>query len=273
MGPILLLHGVALAVVVVSELIGTRSFKLGPGLVLFLPLLYAYVMGLAVNPEITPVARRLLSSRSTRVAAGYIVVAAFPIVAKLGTVIGPALKDIIAAGPALLFQELGNLGTIVLAFPVAVFLLKMGREAIGATFSVARESSLLIIAEKYGLDSREGHGVMGVYISGTLFGTIVFAFLGGWMGSLGWLSVEALAMACGVGSSSMMAACAGSIAEVAPASKDEILALAGASNLLTVGTGLYAALLLALPAVERWYGAVEKRRTRGDRAQREGASS
>lgn len=261
-GPVALLHAVVLVIVVISELIGLRTFAIGSGMILLLPLLYAFILGLALNPSITPVLRRIMSPRLTSVAGSLIVVAAFPVVAKLGTLIGPAIPELVKAGPALVLQELGNLGTILLAFPIAVFLLRMGREAVGATFSVARESSLLIVAEKHGLESPEGRGVMGVYISGTLFGTFVFAFMAAWLGSLGWLSVDALAMACGVGSGSMMAACAGSLANVVPESADRILALAGASNLLTTTTGLYVSLFIALPAAQRIYGWTERRQTR-----------
>jgi preprotein translocase subunit SecG len=53
----------------------------------------------------------------------------------------------------------------------------------------------------------------------------------------------------------MMAACTGALTEVIPTMKDEILALAGASNLLTYATGLYAGLFIALPIVEKLYNA------------------
>ncbi len=86
-----------------------------------------------------------------RAASPLIVVAIMPFIAKFGTIIGPSLQQLVDAGPALLLQELGNLGTIVLAFPVAVLVLGMGREAIGACFSVAREPSIVIIADEYGL--------------------------------------------------------------------------------------------------------------------------
>ena len=60
-------------------------------------------------------------------------------------------------------------------------------------------------------------------------------------------------MACGVGSGSMTAACSGALAEIFPAMKDEVLAFAGASNLLTNATGLYIGLFVALPLAEKMY--------------------
>ena len=51
----------------------------------------------------------------------------------------------------------------------------------------------------------------------------------------------------------MTAACSGALAEVFPAMKDEVLAFAGASNLLTNATGLYVGLFVALPIAEKIY--------------------
>ena len=129
----------------------------------------------------------------------------------------------------------------------------MGRESIGACFSVAREPNIAIIADRYGLQSQEGTGVMGVYVIGTLFGTFIFAILASIFATNGLLDIRALAMACGVGSGSMMAACSGALATAVPAMEDEILALAGASNLLTYATGLYLGIFVALPLTEKLY--------------------
>ncbi|MED5501592.1 MAG: DUF3100 domain-containing protein, partial [Pseudomonadota bacterium] len=161
--------------------------------------------------------------------------------------------QIISAGPALILQELGNLGTMLVALPVAVLVLKMGREAIGATYSIAREPNIAIISDKYGLKGPEGIGVMGVYVVGTMFGTLWFALMAGYLASLDWFDPRALAMACGVGSGSMVAACSGALAGAVPALADDLLAFAGASNLLTYATGLYVSLFIALPVAEWLY--------------------
>ena len=60
-------------------------------------------------------------------------------------------------------------------------------------------------------------------------------------------------MACGVGSGSMVAACSGAIAGALPEMGEELLAFAGASNLLTYATGLYVSLFIALPVAERLF--------------------
>jgi hypothetical protein len=248
------LHLAVLVIAVIAQLIGTQAIPLGQGTILLLPLLYAFVMGLVLNPNVIGRARTVLRRREVAAASPLIVVAIMPFIAKFGTTIGPAFDEIVDAGPALILQEIGNLGTIALAFPVAIWLLRMGRESIGATFSIAREPNIAIIADRYGLKSPEGTGVMGVYVIGTLFGTFIFAIMASLLASLDVLQPEALAMACGVGSGSMMASCTGALSEALPAMSDTIVALAGVSNLLTYATGMYLSLFVALPFVEWLYG-------------------
>ena len=250
------LHLTVLVVGVVSQLIGVRSVPLGVGTMLLLPMLYAFVICLVLNPNVVPAMGKLLSPRKTAAAAPLIIIAIMPFIAKFGTTIGPAIEEIIAAGPALLLQEIGNLSTIVLAFPVAVWLLGLRRESIGAVHSIAREPNIAIIADRYGLRSPEGMGILGVYVMGTLFGTIIFALMSSFLASLDVFKIEALAMACGVGSGSMMAACAGGLAETVPSAADTIAAMAAASNLLTYATGMYVSLFVAIPMVEWMYSKV-----------------
>ena len=248
------LHLVVLAVVIVSELIYIREIPLGPGAILLLPLLYAFVFAALLNPNVV---RRsiggLIRRREIQAASPFIVIAIMPFIAKFGTLVGPSMQTIIEAGPALILQELGNLGTILIAFPLAVLVLRMGREVIGAAHSIAREPNVAIISDKYGLNTKEGAGVMGVYVTGTLFGTIFFTIMASLLGSLELFHPFALAMACGVGSGSMMAACSGALANIFPEMQEQILAFAGASNILTYASGLYLSLFVAIPACEYLY--------------------
>lgn len=247
------LHVSVLVITVIAEAIGVIKVPIGIGAILLLPLLYAFVLGLAINPNVVQAARGWIKDRDVAAASPMIVIAIMPFIAKFGTIIGPSMEKIIAAGPALILQELGNLGTIVLAFPIAVLVLRMGRESIGACFSVAREPNIAIIADKYGLKSQEGAGVMGVYVIGTLFGTFIFAILASIFATTGLFTVEALAMACGIGSGSMMAACSGALVNAVPEMEEQILALAGASNVLTYATGMYLCVFVALPLTEKLY--------------------
>lgn len=247
------IHLVVLVVSIVSQLIGVRPIPIGIGTILLLPLLFAFVFTLVLNPHVVPAVGRFLSAKRTAAAGPLIIIAIMPFIAKFGTTIGPGIDEIVRSGPALVLQELGNLGTILIAFPVAIWVFRMGRESIGAVHSIAREPNIAIIADRYGLRSPEGTGVMGVYVMGTLFGTFIFAIIASVLATAEVFSIEALAMACGVGSGSMMAACSGALAAAAPESTDTITALAGASNLLTYATGMYVSLFVALPIVERIY--------------------
>lgn len=249
----LYLHIFVLAIVIASELIGIQRLPIGIGTVIFLPILYAFALGIAFNPAIFKATGKFLSRDAVKLSGAMITVAIMPFIAKFGTTVGPQISQIIEAGPALVLQELGNLGTIIVAFPVAVFLLKMGREAVGATYSIDREPNIALIADKYGLNSPEGAGAMGVYATGTLIGTFVFAIMPPIVHGLGIFDVRALAMSCGVGSGSMLAACTGGLVAAAPDQKDIILALAAASNILTYATGLYVGMFVALPLTEWLY--------------------
>lgn len=246
------LHVIALILVVIAELIGSISFKVGPGTVVLLPMLFALIMGMLLGPKVL----KIVDMEDMKRAAPWINISVMLLIAKYGTNIGPTMPLLIKSSPALLLQEFGNLGTIFLSLPIAM-LLGLKRETIGATFSIAREGSLAIISDVYGLDSPEGRGVMGVYICGTLFGTIFFGIMAGLLAPI--FHPFALAMACGVGSASMMAASSGSLVAIFPQYAAEIQAFASASNLLTGADGVYMSIFMALPITEWLY----KRFSRG----------
>ncbi|WP_128254815.1 DUF3100 domain-containing protein [Falsirhodobacter deserti] len=246
----LALHGLVLAIVIIAEIIGIIRIPIGIAAIVLLPMLYAFAAGIVLNPNITRITSSVLTPNVQKFAGTMITIAITPFVAKFGTTVGPQIEAIIDAGPALILQEIGNLGTVLIAFPIAVYVLRMGRETVGAVYSIDREPNLALVAEKYGLDSPEGAGVMGVYATGTLIGTFVFAVIPVLIHALGLFDIRALAMSCGVGSGSMLAACTGALVTAEPENKDLILGLAGASNVLTYATGLYVGMFLALPLTQ-----------------------
>lgn len=246
------IHLTVLIVTVLSEFIGTKRVTIGPGVMLFLPMLYALV----ITGMMTFKRFKFFTREQSVAASPLITLSILFLVARIAVIIGPNIMTIIAAGPALLLQELGNLGTIFLALPVAL-LLGLKRETIGATHSIAREPNVALISEKYTLDSPEGLGVLGVYVIGTLFGAIFIGLFAGFLASVTPLHPYALAMACGVGSGSMMAASSGSLIALFPEMKDQIAAFAGASNLISTGSGLYVSLFIALPMTEWLYRKLE----------------
>lgn len=247
------LHLAVLVIGVVSQAIGVRAIPIGFGTILLLPMLFAFAIALLLNPNVIGAMKKIVPARFAAGASPLIVIAIMPFIARFGADIGPGIELVIRSGPALILQEIGNLGTVVLAFPIAVWVLRMGRESIGAVHSIAREPNIAIIADRYGLRSPEGTGVLGVYVMGTLFGTFIFAIVASVLSTAGLFSIEALAMACGVGSGSMMAACSGALAAGSPEATETITALAGSSNLLTYATGMYVSLFVAIPLVEWMY--------------------
>lgn len=244
------IHVIALFIVAVCEWIGAKKIPMGPGVLLFLPMLYAMVIGGILSlPRL-----KLIKNEEMNVASIVLSITTFMLVTKLGTVIGPQVVKVIHSGLALSLQEIGHFtGTVILGLPIAIAL-GMGREAIGATFSIDREPNIAIIGEKYGIDSPEGRGVMSVYICGTLFGAVWLGLLAGYLAALNLFHPYSLAMGAGVGSGSMMAAASGAIKAVFPEQANEILMYAGASNLLTTIIGIYFALFISLPVTERLYG-------------------
>ena len=96
-------------------------------------------------------------------------------------------------------------------------------------------------------------GVMGVYISGTVFGTIFFGLMASFCAALGIFHPYALAMASGVGSASMMSSAVGALAVMYPQMADQLAAFGAASNMLSGLDGLYMSIWLALPLTEYLY--------------------
>ncbi len=247
------LHLLAFIFVVIAEGIGAISIPLGPGVIIFLPMLYALIIGFA--SYFTP----LITERQAKNSEPIIVIGVSLLLAKIGVTIGPQMPAIIEAGPALLLQELGNLGTVLIALPVAIAL-GLRREAVGMAHSVAREPNVGIIMNKFGINSPEGRGVMAIYIFGTVFGAVFMGLISGLLVSITPIHPLSFAMASGVGSGSMMAAASGSLITSFPELEDQIVAFAGASNLLSLATGFWVSIFIALPLTEKLYALLTRNR-------------
>lgn len=241
-------HIIVLIMVIIAELIGIIKFKVGPGTLVFLPMLYALIIGIFLGPKFL----KLVNEKDMKDAGTLITISLMLLMARYGTLIGPTLPKIIKSSPALILQELGNVGTIFLGVPIAVFL-GLKRESIGAAHSVAREPNVALISDVYGLEGDEGKGVMGVYICGTVFGTVFFGLLASFCAAYTPLHPYSLAMASGVGSASMMTAAVGSLTAMFPDMKDTLAAFGAASNMLSGLDGLYMSLWVALPLTEWLY--------------------
>ncbi|HIW12079.1 MAG TPA: DUF3100 domain-containing protein [Candidatus Salinicoccus stercoripullorum] len=250
------LHAVVLGIVILTELIGTYEIAIGAGVILLLPMLYAVVIGLGTF--FTP----LISKAQSKKAETLVFMSVTLLIAKFGVEAGPALPELIRAGPALILQEIGNPATVLVALPLAIFL-GLKRETIGMTHSIGREANLALISEKFGISSPEGRGVVAMYIFGTIFGAIFMGLASGLLASLLPISPLSFAMATGIGSGSMTAASLGPLVSMFPEQSDIITAYSGASNLLTSVTGLYMSLFIALPLAEKYYSFVMRIKSKG----------
>ncbi|MBR1672021.1 MAG: DUF3100 domain-containing protein [Fretibacterium sp.] len=240
------LHILALILTVIAELIGPYSFDVGPAKLVVLPLLYSFALGALCGLP----ALKLLSKDDMIETSSLVGVTFFFLMARYGTLVGPNFWKVVHSAPALILQEFGNIGTVFFGIPIAV-MLGLRREAVGAAFSNARESNIAIVGEKYGMDSPEGIGVMGVYVTGTVFGALFCSFLASFVAStMPFFSPQALAMACGTGSAGMMSASLAPLVKMWPDMADELSALAAASNMCSGLDGVYMCVFLSLPISE-----------------------
>ena len=244
----------AFVFILIADSIGQIQIPLGPGQFILFPIFYALIMGVLSGPQVT----KIMKSKQVKAASKLVVVAICPFIAKLGINAGASLETVISAGPALLLQEFGNLGTILLAMPLAV-LLGMKREAVGATHSINRESNLALITDVYGPDSPEARGSLSIYVVGGMIGTIYFGFMVSVVAILGIFHPYALGMASGVGAGILMASAVASLTEIYPAMADQISALASASETISGIDGIYMALFIGLPLCNWLYKVLEPR--------------
>lgn len=247
------IHLIVLVLVCIAEWVGVKQFNLGIGAIALFPMLYVLVVGAILSlPKFNFIKLPEMNAASNILGVSFMI-----FVVKLGTQIGPSISSILDSGAVLLFQEVGHfLGTIVLGLPIALWI-GMKREAIGATFSIDREPNLAIISEKYGADSPETRGALGVYVCGTLFGAIYLAIIASLIASTGWFHPISLAMGAGVGSGSMMAAMTGAISSIFPDAANDVAVFAGAANLITTIIGTYVCVFFSLPLTAYLYKKLE----------------
>ncbi|MFJ5766955.1 DUF3100 domain-containing protein [Lysinibacillus sp. NPDC093210] len=244
----------ALVIVIIAELIGVKKFQVGSALIVIYPMLFAIVISVLLGPDIF----RFFKEKASTKASSLVLVAITPFMAKIGVLAGSNLPKLVDVGPALAFQELGHVGTIFLALPIAL-LLGIKKEAIGATSSTCRDKDYGLICHLYGANSPEARGALSIYIIGFLIGTIYIGFLASIVASTNIFHPLALAMACGIGSGVMMAAASSTLATIYPEYGDQIIMLAGASDTLAAIIGIYFTLFISLPLTRKLYYLLEPR--------------
>jgi hypothetical protein len=233
----------------VAIMIGTHKFQFGPAAIVLMPILWTVLIGGFLGVQ----RWKPIEGRARAVSTHLMDVSIVFFLAGLGTQIGPSLTKFTNIGPAILLQEVGHVvGTVILALPVAVAL-GLGRTAIGATWSIDRESYLAFAIQRFGIRSPEYRGVFAVWVLGSVFGAVFISLLAGLLGGLDFFDPRALALGLGLGSASMMLGGVGALSILYPEMAGEIMALAALSNLVTNIVGFYAGVFIALPMCQKLY--------------------
>ena len=245
-------YAAAVVIAVICDSIGTIKFNVGIGTLTLFPMVFATIIGGMLGPD----AFRLFKMPESKLGGSLVLVALAPFMAKMGVSAGANLAKLVAVGPALILREFGNLGTIFISLPLALFL-GLKKEAIGACYSINRDSNLGLTTDICGPDAAETRGTFAVYIVGSVIGTVFISILASIVASWGLLHPLALGMASGVGSGSMMTAAAGTLGEVYPQYAEDIMILGGASDMLTGITGIYMGTFIGLPVTRKLYAFLE----------------
>ena len=246
------LYVLAFIFILIADSIGRISIPMKIGTFILFPIFYSLILGMLSGPECF----KIINSTQVKAASKLVIVCICPFIVKLGVNAGANIQTVLSAGPALLLQEIGNLGTIFFAMPVAI-LLGLKREAIGATHSINRESNLALATDVFGSDSPETRGSLSVYIVGGMIGTIYFGILASVVAHTGLFHPFALALASGVGAGIMMASATASLSIIYPTMAAQISALASASETLSGITGIYVAIFVGIPLTKKIYEFLE----------------
>ena len=243
--------------VAIADMIGQISIPLKIGKFILFPIFYSLIFGMLSGPECF----KIVKTKEVKAASKLVLVCICPFIVKLGINAGANIETVISAGPALLLQEIGNLGTILFAMPIAI-LLGLKKEAIGATHSINRESNLALVTDVFGADSPETRGSLSIYIVGGMVGTIYFGILASLVAFTGLFHPYALALASGVGAGIMMASATASLSAIYPDMVSQISALASASETLSGITGIYVAIFVGIPLTKKLYAFLEPKLSR-----------
>ncbi|OED29876.1 membrane protein [Methanosphaera sp. WGK6] len=243
------LHLTILLCIVIAEYIGIYTINISGINIVLMPLLYSLVLAIAfylAKPA------KWIGKEQSQKSGTIMMLLIGPLLAKLAIASGQNIQIIFNAGPAILLQEVGNLGTIFAAMPIAL-LLGFKRESIGMTSSICREPQMAVVIDRFGMDSPETKGFFSVFLIGTVLGTPFISLLVSVLVYLLPLHPYAFGMACGIGSASMNAAAVSSVSTIFPAFATQIEAFSGMTNLISMVTGMYVYILIAIPLTEWLY--------------------
>lgn len=242
------MHLVVLAIAIVSVLIGAKSVDIKGIKIVFSPLIWAMLISFGIYM----LKANILTKEDAPKANAMMGIMLAVLIAKLGVTSGGQIEAIRKAGLALVLQNFGNLGTIIVALPVAI-LLGLKRESVGMCHALSRETNVGLIQDTYGAESPEFRGVMAVYIIGTILGPIILSVVSSIAISLKIVSPLGAAMGTGAGSASMMTAGLSALIANYPDLEAQMTAFAGLSNLISSVIALPLGIFLGLPLTEFLY--------------------
>lgn len=245
---------IALVLAAICDSIGTLKFDIGIGTLTIFPMVFATVMGGMLGPD----AFKLFNTEESKLGGSLVLVALAPFMAKMGVSAGANLAKLVEVGPALILQEFGNLATIFIALPLAL-VLGLKEEAIGACYSINRDSNLGLTTDICGPEAAETRGTFAVYIVGSVIGAVFTSILVSVVASWGVFHPLALGMASGVGSGSMMTVATGTLGAIYPAYADDIALFGATSDMLTGIDGIYIGTFVGLPLTRWMYKVLEPR--------------
>lgn len=245
-------YGIAFVLVIVCSLIGSISFDIGIGQLVFPPIVFATIFGGLLGPDLL----KVVNTEESKLGGNLVMIALAPFLVKIGISAGSNLSMLKDVGPALILQEFGNLGTIFLSMPVAL-LLGLKEEAIGACYSINRDSNFGVTTGIYGADAPETKGTFAVFVIGSVIGPTFISLLVSIVASWNIFHPLALGMASGVGAGIILSASVGTLGTIYPQYAAEIAAIGSASEMLTGTTGIYMSTFIALPVARKLYQILE----------------
>ena len=235
-----IIYLLAFLFILIADSIGQIKIPVWKGTFIIFPIFFSLALGLLTGPSVL----KILDDKKVKAASGLVGVAILPFIAKLGINAGANIVTVASAGPALLLQEFGNLGTIFLSLPIAL-MLGLKRESIGACHSINRETNLALLQDMF------------VYIVVGMVGTIYFGFMASMFAAMGVFHPYALGMASGVGAGILMSSAVASLSELMPVYADKIAAFAAASETISGIDGIYMAIFIGIPLCNWMYRKLE----------------
>ncbi|MEM8919968.1 MAG: DUF3100 domain-containing protein, partial [Pseudomonadota bacterium] len=100
--PSWLIVGCVCIAIAVGQLIGVQRFSFGIVTIVLLPLVFAFIAGLLLNPAVVAPLQAVVGEGAGQRAARLVSPAVMPLIVVLTAGIGPQMNALIEAGPALL---------------------------------------------------------------------------------------------------------------------------------------------------------------------------